>query len=310
MRSITSHTAVCRQTTGCIRYPLTRAVMQSLLQRNALVVFFSVAAACSPAEAVPREQSEPDAGPRDLVVTAFNFAYQSPDTIPAGLTRLRMKNNGPDLHHVTVVKLADGHTVQDLLARIKAKEYAPSWATYVGGPEPGPVGEETSAIVDLAPGDYAILCFISGKDHIQHLAKGMVRALTVVPSTGAHKDAPEVRADARMVLGDYTFEITPTITPGRRTIRVENHAKQPHHADLVRIVDGKTMADVNAWMGNQEGPAPFVPMGGITPIAPGQVNYFTADFVPGNYILVCFFPDANDGKPHIRHGMVREFKVE
>lgn len=289
--------------------PPDHSTMQSLMHRTILAVFVAVAAACSPAEANPRDQSEAAAVPRDLMVTAFNFAFQSPDTVPAGLTRIRMKNNGPDLHHVTVVKLADGHTVRDLLARIEAKEYSPSWATYVGGPEPGPIGDETNAIVDLAPGDYALLCFISGKDHIRHMAKGMVRALTVVPPPGASEASPEVRADARMVLSDYAFEITPTLTPGRRTIRVENNARQPHHADLVRIVAGKTMADVSEWMKNQEGPAPFVAMGGVTPIAPGQVNYFTAEFVPGNYILVCFFPDANDGRPHIQHGMVREFRV-
>lgn len=284
--------------------------MQSLLQRNALVVFFSVAAACSPAEANPRNQSEMETGPRDLMVNAFNFAYRSPDTIPAGLTRIRMQNSGPDQHHVTLVRLEVGRTIRDLLARIEANEYNPSWVTYVGGPEPGPIGEETNAIMDLAPGNYVLLCFISGEDGIRHLAKGMVRALTVVPTPGSRKETPEVRADVRMVLSDYAFEMTPTLTPGRRTIRVENHANQPHHADIVRIVDGKTMVDVNAWMKNHEGPPPYVPVGGVSPIAPGQVNYFTADFVPGNYILVCFFPDANDGKPHIRHGMVREFKVE
>lgn len=284
--------------------------MQSLLRRSTFAVFLTIAAACSPAEANPRHQAEPAAVPRDLMVTAFNFAFQSPDTIPAGLTRVRMTNNGPDFHHVTLVKLEEGHTVQELLARIGSGEYTPSWATYVGGPEPGPITEETSAIVDLAPGNYAILCFISGEDHVRHLAKGMVRALTVVPSTAAPGAAPEVQADARMVLSDYTFDVTPKLTAGRRTIRVENHARQPHHADLIRLVDGKTLADADAWQKTHEGPVPFVPMGGVTPIAPGQVNYFTADFVPGNYVLVCFFPDAVDGKTHMQHGMVREFRVD
>jgi hypothetical protein len=281
-----------------------------MYQRSTLAIALSLITACAPAEANPRKESDAVAGPRDFMVNAFNFAYQSADTIPAGLTRIRMRNSGPDYHHITLVKLEDGRTVRDLVARIEANEFNPPWVTYVGGPEPGPIGEETSVVVDLAPGNYALVCFISGKDHIRHLSKGMVRALAVIPTKDGAGAAAEVQADARMVLSDYAFEITPTLTAGRRTIRVENHARQPHHADLVRIADGKTMADVFEWMKTSEGPEPFVPVGGASPIAPGTVNYFTVDLIPGNYILVCFFPDINDGKPHIRHGMVREFKVE
>jgi hypothetical protein len=36
---------------------------------------------------------------------------------------------------------------------------------------------------------------------------------------------------------------------------------------------------------------------------------FTADFVPGKYALICFLPDAKDGKPHFMHGMVQEVTV-
>ena len=102
----------------------------------------------------------------------------------------------------------------------------------------------------------------------------------------------------------------PTLTPGRRTIRVENAANQPHHAELIRLHEGKTLADAQAWERTYEGPPPFDFAGGVTPLSPGQVNYFTEDLAPGNYVLVCFFPDANDGKPHLMHGMVREFRIE
>ena len=38
-------------------------------------------------------------------------------------------------------------------------------------------------------------------------------------------------------------------------------------------------------------------------------EYFTADLTPGNYALLCFVPDAKDGKPHLEHGMVKQFKI-
>ena len=36
----------------------------------------------------------------------------------------------------------------------------------------------------------------------------------------------------------------------------------------------------------------------------------TASFTPGDYTLLCFVPDAKDGKPHIAHGMVKNFTVK
>ena len=39
------------------------------------------------------------------------------------------------------------------------------------------------------------------------------------------------------------------------------------------------------------------------------MNYATIDFAPGEYGMICFFPDAKDGKPHFMHGMIRQFSV-
>jgi hypothetical protein len=36
----------------------------------------------------------------------------------------------------------------------------------------------------------------------------------------------------------------------------------------------------------------------------------TLDLVPGDYVLVCYVPDAHDGKPHLAHGMIRELVVQ
>ena len=33
------------------------------------------------------------------------------------------------------------------------------------------------------------------------------------------------------------------------------------------------------------------------------------DLEPGEYIALCFVPDANDGAPHLVHGMVLPFTV-
>jgi uncharacterized cupredoxin-like copper-binding protein len=44
-------------------------------------------------------------------------------------------------------------------------------------------------------------------------------------------------------------------------------------------------------------------------MAPGEQEFFSADFTPGRYVLICFVPDARDGKPHFVHGMAQELTV-
>ena len=38
--------------------------------------------------------------------------------------------------------------------------------------------------------------------------------------------------------------------------------------------------------------------------------FVTADLKPGKYVLLCFIPDARDGRPHSAHGMAKEITVE
>ena len=61
--------------------------------------------------------------------------------------------------------------------------------------------------MSLELGTYAVLCFVSSGDRIPHLAKGIIRQLTVV-------------------LDDYTLALTPALPAGRRTVRVENPVRR------------------------------------------------------------------------------------
>ena len=42
----------------------------------------------------------------------------------------------------------------------------------------------------------------------------------------------------------------------------------------------------------------------------GVPNYWTVDLKPGTYVLVCFIPDAKDGKPHLAHGMMKVVEIQ
>jgi hypothetical protein len=268
-------------------------------------------AACTAGETKPQEHGEMEAStiaPSEITIRARDYAfYEMYDTIMAGATTIHLANDGPDFHHVWLVRLEEGKTISDLMEALETSHGAlPAWAVDVGGPNTPVPGEVASATMDLEAGSYAVICVIPAKDGVPHIMKGMVRPLTVVPNP---QPAQLPRADVVMTLNDYTFEFDKPVKAGRQTIRIENAAPQSHEAVLVQLAPGKSVHDVLAWIHRPVGTPPGKPIGGVTGVAQGEVNLITYDFTPGNYGLICFVPDAKDGKAHVAHGMIREFTV-
>jgi hypothetical protein len=272
----------------------------TLTQRYGLHILVTVTlglyavAACSD---LPAREHPPAI--REIAITSSDFFYLAPDTIPAGLVRIRLSNTGKEHHHAQLARLHPGHTVRELRDTLAAGGL-PAWVTFVGGPGVPAPGLRSEVIVPLEPGSYAVLCFVESSDRVPHLAKGMIRELTVVPGESAVRPEPPV--DARLLLDDYSFALSRGLTAGRRTIRVENRGPQPHEVVFVRLQPGKTAASVLAWFKSKKGPPPGEPYGGTVALQTGQVNFVIADFTPGDYALLCFVPDAGDGRRHVAHG--------
>ena len=259
----------------------------------------AAAAASTPAAA---------ATPNMVSFTAKEFSFEGPDTIPAGLTMFHLTDAGQELHHVQLVKLEEGKTFADYQAATKdMKGPPPVWAVPYGGVNPPAPGATTTAMQVLEPGNYAVVCFVEGADHVPHMAKGMMRALTVTPSAGANTTEPA--ADVTLTLSDYTFTLSKPLAAGKQMIKVENGAAQPHEVVLVQLAPGKTIQDVGKWVFDMKGPPPGKPIGGIPAFVKGKNSFFEADLTPGEYGMICFVPDAKDGKPHVQHGMTTQFKV-
>lgn len=246
------------------------------------------------------------AKPNVVRVSGEDFKFDAPDVIPAGMTEFRFTNKGPSLHHLAILKLNDGKTIDDLRAALANPGPPPSWVKEYGGANAPVPGEESNVTLNLAPGNYALICFvdIGGPPHF---AKGMVRPLRVVP---AKKVAAAPTASVTMTLVDYSFKMSGPIRAGMRTIRVRNAGKQHHEVQVIQLAPGKTVKEVLDWIGKPDGPPPGKAIGGIAGIEPGMTEYFTAAFTPGKYGLLCFLPDMKDGKPHLAHGMAQEITVK
>jgi hypothetical protein len=290
-----------------------------LIASLAVIASGSVAAAqaghgAHPAPAGAKRLTAP-AG-RVVTVTARDYAFDAPDTVAAGLTTMRLVNRGPELHHVQLLRLDDGKTMRDLFAAMQAGGPPPAWVHDVGGPNTPVPGGESQTAVELVPGRYVLACFIPSPDQKPHVAKGMAREMIVTTggaagaarasSAGAARGA----APVTLTLSDYKFALSRPLTAGRQTVRVRNAAAQSHEVLFVKLAPGKTARDVAAWSEKQEGPPPGQPMGGTTGIATDGWNDVSLDLEPGEYALLCFLPDAKDGKPHVAHGMVHQLRVE
>lgn len=107
--------------------------------------------------------------------------------------------------------------------------------------------------LQLDEGNYVALCLIPSPDGTVHVAKGMSKALVVVPGTIAAK-APT--ASVKMQLIDYGFVLDQPLKSGQSVIEVSNAAAQPHEVFIARLEPGKTPMDLIAWMGKPEGPPP------------------------------------------------------
>jgi plastocyanin len=272
---------------------------------TALGLSLVLTAACKKADETPETPAAPPE-PNIVTLTAADYSYTAPDTIPAGVTTFRLVNTGKEPHHAFVVKLNEGKTVQDLEAAMGAGQH-PEWAVMVGGPNAAEPGATIAATMNVEPGNYVYFCVIPSPDGAPHVAKGMMKTLTVVPATGP--TAAEPAADITMNLVDYAFETTPAITAGRHTIKFSNTAAQPHEVVLVKLEPGKTIQDWVQAAEKMAGPLPGRLMDGIAGLSNGKSGYITVDFEPGNYGLVCFVPDATDGRPHFLHGMIQQITV-
>lgn len=282
----------------------------TLLRSHRHAVLISLAFGVAVAAVSAFGPGEPPSG-NVVTVIATDYAFQVADTLPAGLTTIRLVNRGPDLHHVYIVRFAPGRTLSDLVDVMKSGAHAmPSWVSDVGGPNAPLPGAESNATLTLAPGRYAMLCVIPAKDGQPHVMKGMMKEVMVVPARGtpAARD-DEYAADVTMVLSDYDFVLSKPLLAGERTIRVQNNAAQSHEVLIVKLQPGKTAADFVSFIEEPHGLPPGAPVGGTTIIAQGGWNDIAVTLERGDYALVCFAPDSGDGKPHFVHGMIKQVKV-
>jgi ketosteroid isomerase-like protein len=238
--------------------------------------------------------------------TATDHAYSGPDEIKGGWVKLTLTNNGQEGHHIQLVKLSNGKTLEELKAALTADgENYPAWAMPYGGPNAPDPGGNTSAILFLEAGNYVLIDIIPNAEGKPHFLSGLIKSLTVTEPSGIMPGEP--KPDATVDLNDFNFKLTGSLAAGEQTIRYVNAGKQVHEAYLVKLEDGKTAQD---YLNVAPGTPPLaVAVGGITGIVSGDSQYIEVTLEPGNYAVFCFLPDPTSHAPHFVVGMIQEFTV-
>tara|TARA_B100000315_G_scaffold212017_1_gene209144 strand:+ start:2449 stop:3285 length:837 start_codon:yes stop_codon:yes gene_type:complete len=276
----------------------------------------ALAACGDAATATPRPTSTPLPTPtpvpqiNEVSFAAIDFGYTGPSSIPAGMTRMSLTNEGQELHHQQLIKLPEGTSSEDLMAAFAQGPGAPPppGIESAGGVSVLAPGGSGTATLNLQPGNYVMICFVPNGEGVPHFALGMATPLTVTEATGPLAAEPD--SDLTVDMFDFGFKLSEPITAGTHTIEVTNSGPQDHEAFLVQLAPGATALDfMAAFAPGAEGPPPGLPLGGFQSIANGGGGFFTANYAPGNYALVCFVEDVATGAPHAVLGMIEEFTV-
>ena len=260
--------------------------------------------------------TSPAAARPKVTVIARDYSFQVPAQIPSGYVDVTVKNEGKEDHQAQLVKLGSMTLAQFKAAGDDMSKLKPG-TEFVGGPNEAVPGASTTATLKLDPGNYAVVCFIpSSKDGKSHESKGMIKPVTVAKTADSVDVAPV--ADSTIQLSEFTF-VVPKDFNGKGMTEVTNVGGQVHEMVMFKLKPGKTLDDAKKFLlvppgtPPPAGPPPFSPIpkiGGLTGLTPNQSAWLDLDLAPGNYMLICFFPDpAKQGLPHALEGMVKEFTV-
>jgi hypothetical protein len=263
-------------------------------------------AASPPTEPVASRDATPAAS---IDVTAREYAFElaSGAEVRAGYVPVTLRNAGAQPHQVMIARLHDGVTIDEFVAKSHQSEAAANeLVDYAGGVNAIGPGATAKGFADLAPGNYALICFVP-TDGVGHLHKGMITGIEVVGS-GAPVAAPASVGEIH--LQDYGIALPAAGVGTHGTYKVVNDGKEPHEMVLLKLKDGKGLGDAAAYSaGGMKGEAPFTYAGGAGGVAPGRIGYVDLALEPGNYIALCVFQSPHTHKAHLDMGMVTTFTV-
>lgn len=260
----------------------------------------------SSAPAVVAVESAPDGEGR--------FELTVSESVEAGLTRLEFRNGTEDGAEAQLLRLDDGHTIEEALEVVSAEDgKIADWLHAEGGV--GQIEPGTTAAVELVleEGTYHVIDTgePDGDDVQSHAEQGAVATFEV---SGGDDDAELPDVDASIEMADYNF-VTEGLTAGTNRFLLTNTGDELHHTLILPVTEGAEFSQVREFMtseGESSGPPPvdFERLKGTSVLDGGRAQIQELELAAGRYAFVCFLTDRAGGPPHVAKGMLREVTIE
>lgn len=111
---------------------------------------------------------------------------------------------------------------------------------------------------------------------------------------------------------DFAFDFPTEVDAGVNLWKVSNTGTQPHVADFYRLLPGRTVDDLIAYLDGDGGArAPYDETATIAMVGAGETVYVPVDLKAGDWVALCFVPDMDNPElTHVMEGMVSEFRVQ
>ena len=281
--------------------------------------------------ACSRHATATAAKPAELPVTAAEYRFDGPASVPAGVVRLTARNAGKLKHEFSVLRIGSTPVPQVLadFNRTTSGGPVPAYLGAAGGVSKLSAGDTASSDLALAPGRYLIVCSLtdadSGADAATggapvtappHDTLGMARELLVTrPKVRkGHLPARLPATAATIVAREYGFDLA-GLHGGRNQVTFVNTGPvQLHHVVILEFPGLGSEADVRLnWEKLVAAGGGQPPLGSVTPRAvasaqpldPGLRATFEVTLVAGKtYGFACFLSDRTGGPPHaLANGM-------
>ena len=232
----------------------------------------------------------------ELAITATEFSFQAPDHVSGGLIQVTLTSAGSLPHNADFGRLKAGTTPESFRAALaKGPAAALPLIDPYGGPGFTPPGVTSRVILDLAPGDYAVLSSTAyAADKAPDFAKGMVAFITVVAPTGPAPAEPAATATATLSNGQPL--VLTEVKAGSQVWRLVVEGQAPRNLVVVKLAVAKTPDDFATWLRVRTGPAPGEIVGGMHNLAPGHRAWALLDLAAGDY-AASEFSAPGDAKP-------------
>ena len=215
-------------------------------------------------------------------ITARDFAFSAPDTVPAGMVTIHLRNDGLMVHHARLVRLDAGRTLRQLERELVDHETLPRWAADVGGPGAVGPGGESRVTLKLDRGHHVILSAERLADGSTAVMRGMYRAVEVV---GSAASIGTPRADVVLEMSAGDLRVSNSLVAGRQRVLVRNRATESYELRIYRLVGGQAEEALLDWLRTETTVPPAVPVGGVAGLAPGTSATIDLTLERGQYVL-------------------------